>query len=138
MTQHSAHTERDQTATVVSDLLRHAGELVRAEAELARDEFMEEARRARRSVTFLLIGTATTQCGVLFLGVALPAALGVGVLEITAIAAVVIAIGLATTLFGWLHVARPPFERTRHRLSNPEAIIHPEATRHAPPEESLP
>jgi hypothetical protein len=104
----------------VSDLMRHTAELIRAEVALARDELGEEARRARRGVTFLLVGTLTTQCGVLFLGVALPAALGASPLEIAVIAAVIITIGLLMTLLAWVLMTRPRFVRTRQRLVNPQ------------------
>lgn len=128
MTPHHEIPGRDHSATVVSELVRHAGELIRAEAELARDEFVEEARRVRRGVALLLIGTATAQCGVLFLGVSLPVVLGVGTLEIALIAATIIATGVLTMLFAWLNMARPCFERTRRRLTELQPL----------PEETLP
>lgn len=100
----------------MADLARHARELISAELELARDEFADELRRARRGVTILLIGVATTQCGVLILALALPAALGAGPGEAAAIASVVTGLGLVAMLIAWMMMMRPYFVRTRDRL----------------------
>lgn len=120
--------KRDHSATVVSELVRHAGELIRAEADLARDEFIEEARRVRRGVALALVGTATAQCGVLILGAALPIASGLGTREIVLIAVTITVTGVLTMLFAWLSMAPPRFERTRRRLTNLKPL----------PEETLP
>lgn len=117
MVAHSTNAEEDPRATVVADLMRHAAELIRAELALARAEFADEARRARRSITLLLVGAGALQCGVLFLGVALPAALGAGPLVVIIIAASVITAGLLAMLVAWHQVARPRFVRTRRRLT---------------------
>ena len=101
---------------VARDALHQAGELIRAEAALAKSEFRQEIRAAERGALILAVGLVLLQSGVLVLAQALILKLGAtaAIVAITGSIFTVVAglcIGMGAAILGRRHLVR-----TRARL----------------------
>lgn len=107
-----------QLADLAQDAARHAGELLRAEFALAKDEFLDDWQNAKKRALSLALGAVLLEASITLLALGVVLWLGVTPTVMLATGIVLAALALLVSLFGARALRSHTLTYARSRLNN--------------------